>query len=984
VAGAGAGKTTLLAQAVAENRLDPQGIDVWVRCTSADAAASHFGAALCRVLGVDPPPGEDPDALAAAVAEAVLGHAPVAVTLVLDDVHVLPDDAGGAELLARLLDHLPATGHLVLGTRRKPALALARLVAHGEAVVVRDDDLSFTPDELDAFADLRGIAREEARHLAPWPALAELTASAGPAVVRDYLWEEVLSAMPTARRRQLAALSAIGGGDRALVERALGAVDLDELVAEVPLVSATAAGWVELHGLWADHLAGELDPEERRSIQQRAAEELLARGDRVRGFRLLAEAGAQDELARLVVDVGTHVYLPVAPDVLAGWLPVLEAALGPMAPEVRLLRGLLAKEHAGALGTAMLLLEQARAELDARGDADGELACLVHLFSIGFSIDDAELLARTIQRAGELAEAGHAAAEPIAAIGRAGVADFFGRFADALDLLDHAPLLESPAWTAIRAWMRAELLETLGHPLAALEAIDAAGWTHGGLIGDQLAGARVQALWSSGQVDEALARGRPAVARSATSGSARTVQRAHTLAARYEAHLGDGEAADRHLTAVDRHPPADLVIGRRRNVARAVRLVLAGDEAAAAAELSWLVDEEGEVNEFLIVHKTVRRALPLVYVLWPTTRPVWDAADLGPTFAEWRAVAAALVAAREDGDLRPMGDLGALRAGVVRAGFPLPWLVEVAAGLAAAGRPEGRELLAAAGAVGNPFLTRLTDAGPLAAGARRLVAEVPQPPADVVEIGLLGPPELRCGAEAGPPAAWRRERVRQLLAFLVLHPRTTREAVADALWPDLDADAAANNLRGTLSHLLSALQPGRKGRAPSYFVSTTEGGIVMTGADRLRIDVWELEAHLEEAAAAEHAGLPSVALASYRAAVALWRGPFAAGAAWAWAEHDVERLTSRFAAAVARAAALSLAAGEVTEAERLAALVLDLDPWSEPAHRVLATAQLDRGDRTGARRTLERCRTALGELGVEPEVATVMVERRLTLGPDGP
>ncbi len=983
VAGAGAGKSTLLAQALADNELDPQGMDVWVRCVAADGAASHLGEALRRALGVEDPPEEGADALADAIAEAVLAHAPVAVTVVLDDLHLVPDDSEGAELVGLLLERLPASGHLLLGSRRKPAFPLARLVAQGDAVVLREGDLTFTPDELGAFAELRGLSARDRDVLTAWPALAELMASAGPTVVRDYLWEEVLAALPEPRRRALAAVAAIGGGDAALVGVALDAeVDLEELAAEVPLVSSTASGWVELHALWDEHLASLLDPDERRAIQGRAGAALLERGDRDRAFGLLAAAGAVDELRALVLDVGTNVYLPISPDRLSGWLSDLEQ-VAPTAPETLLLRGLVAKEQAGELGQAMGLLEHALAEFAARGQHDGELACLVHLSSIGFSLDDADLLARTIERGTALAEAGHGPAGPISAIGRATVADFFGEHEEALRLLDSAPLLASGEWNAIRSWMRAELLEATGHPVAALETIAACDDRHGGLIRDQLAGARIQALWSAGEVDEVVAGGGTAFAGASFGGSTRTAQRAHTLAARYEAHLGHAEAADRHLAAIDRHPPADRVLGRRRHVARAVRRVLAGDEAGAADELAWLI-EDGEVNDFFARQKTILRALPLVYVLLPPTRPVLDAAPLGPSFAEWRQLAATLVAARERDDLQPVRDLGPIRTGSTRAALPLPWLIELAVALTAVDRADGRELLTAAGAVGHPHLVELADDGPLAATARRLLGEIPRPPDQPVEVRLLGPPELLRGDDPEPPAAWRRERVRQLLAFLILHPTTNRDVVADALWPELDADAAGNNLRGTLSHLLGALQPDRRGREPSYFVGLVDRTMTLTGTDRLRVDVWELERHLDEAERAERAGAPSVALHAYRQALALWRGPFAGGAAWAWAEQDAERITSRFAVAAARAAALTLAGGDGAEAERLAGIVLELDPWSEQAYRVMATAQLERGDRSGARLTLDRCRKVLADLGVDPDPATVMVERRLTLGPEDP
>jgi DNA-binding SARP family transcriptional activator len=457
--------------------------------------------------------------------------------------------------------------------------------------------------------------------------------------------------------------------------------------------------------------------------------------------------------------------------------------------------------------------------------------------------------------------------------------------------------------------------------------------------------------------------------------SARTVQRAHALAARYFAYLGDAEGADEQLAAVDRHPPADRLIARRRLIARAARDVLAGDEAGAADELGFLV-EDGEVNPFLAAQKTVLRVLPLVYVLVPASRESWDAAELGPTFAGWRDLARALVAAR-GGDLGPVAGLGALEPGSVRAALPLPWVVELAAALAAVDRPEGEQLLDALGAGGHPHLAARAEVD---AGARRLLATVPRPPDEPVEVRLLGPPELLRGGQREQPAGWRRERVRELLAFLVVHPATTREAVAAALWPDRDEEAAQNNLRGTLSHLLGVLQPERTGRAPSWFLRVADRAIALVGHDRLTVDVWAFEAELDEAERAERAGTPSLALVAHRRAVARWRGPFAGGATWAWAEHEAERLTARYVRAAGRAAELALAAGEAAEAEDLARAVLDLDPWSEPAYRALATAQLDLGNPSAARTTLRRCREALAELGVEPEPSTRMVERRVNPG----
>ena len=55
VAGAGFGKTTLLAQAVRENRLARDGVDVHLRLEAADASAARLAARLLAQFGTEPP-----------------------------------------------------------------------------------------------------------------------------------------------------------------------------------------------------------------------------------------------------------------------------------------------------------------------------------------------------------------------------------------------------------------------------------------------------------------------------------------------------------------------------------------------------------------------------------------------------------------------------------------------------------------------------------------------------------------------------------------------------------------------------------------------------------------------------------------------------------------------------------------------------------------------------------------------------------------
>lgn len=57
--------------------------------------------------------------------------------------------------------------------------------------------------------------------------------------------------------------------------------------------------------------------------------------------------------------------------------------------------------------------------------------------------------------------------------------------------------------------------------------------------------------------------------------------------------------------------------------------------------------------------------------------------------------------------------------------------------------------------------------------------------------------------------------------------------------------------------------------------------------------------------------------------------------------------------------------------------MIEEEPWSEQARRLLVNAHLERGDRAAARRALDACLAMLIELGVGPEAETDIVARRL-------
>lgn len=971
VAGPGFGKTTLLAQALAENRLDPVGRDVWLGCGSIEPVASAVAAALCTGLGAAGPGVADPRGLVDAIAAAVAHLAPVAVTLVIDDVHLVVDEPGVAELLSGLVERMPATGHLVLSGRRAAPVPLARLIARDEAVRLGEADLAFSDEDLDRFASLRGTSAEALAGAGRWPALVELTASAPGTVVHDFLWEELLATMEAGRRHRLAVLATVGPADQPALRAALDApVDLDALVADLPLATIDPDGRAELHALWREPLREELSAGERAEARRRLGQHWLERSEPVGAFRLFVEAGAWDDALAVVRRVCGHTVPLVRTDVLDGWLAALASRL-PSDPTVLLLRGVLLQSSSQDPAAALPALEAARAGFEAGSDTEGELAAITQLFNVGFAIRDDGVQVSAILRGGELAERGCAAAVPLAGLARAGFAAFGHDYAGAIDALESIPRSDlSDEWNALRDWMHGEQLLGLGEPILAIEVLEGAEPHRSPAVDDQIDDSLLFALFLAGRVDEAVERGRAVLPNRQVAGRKRLSKGRQAQAARFCAYLGLVDEAQDHLArALAAGDSTDVVIQTRLLLARAAVAVASGDEAGAADVLAALVGEDQV--------QACRRVLALPYVLVPPTRPFWEGHEVGPCMAAARELARALVAVREQRDLGPVASLPSLAPSVVRPALPLPWASELAVAGEAAGRSDARELVRALGPGARPWLERLAEVehGLLRQAARRVLADIPAVPSETLTVQLLGPFRVQRGDR--DPGDWRRERVRDLLGYLAVHPGPTREAVIDALWPDLGPEAGANNLRTTLSYLLRSLQPDRKANQASYHVAQRGPIVELVGHDRLSVDLWEFDRLVAEGARADAAGESAVALVAFRSAAELWRGPFLAESSSAWVDDERERLRLTYVNAACRAAELSLAAGDVEAADVLARGVLDVEPWSEAAYRVVVSGHLQRDQRPAARRVLDRCLAMLDDLGVEPEPSTSMLRHRL-------
>jgi DNA-binding SARP family transcriptional activator len=243
-------------------------------------------------------------------------------------------------------------------------------------------------------------------------------------------------------------------------------------------------------------------------------------------------------------------------------------------------------------------------------------------------------------------------------------------------------------------------------------------------------------------------------------------------------------------------------------------------------------------------------------------------------------------------------------------------------------------------------------------------------PAYTLHIRTLGSFALWRGDEEVRDRDWRSSKARQLFQLLLTERGRTvpRERLLDALWPELDAEAAANNLRVTLNRTSKAIEPDRPEGAPSSYILQQGETFCFNADSDYQLDAATFMAAVAEGQQADRQGQRVRAVGLYRQAVAEYRGPYLPDAFYEdWSVVERERLTMLFNDAALRLGALLLEEGHMHESIGLAWRVLEQDQTHEEAYRLLMRAHASLGERSTALRLYERCVQALqAELGVEP------------------
>lgn len=253
-----------------------------------------------------------------------------------------------------------------------------------------------------------------------------------------------------------------------------------------------------------------------------------------------------------------------------------------------------------------------------------------------------------------------------------------------------------------------------------------------------------------------------------------------------------------------------------------------------------------------------------------------------------------------------------------------------------------------------------------------------------LSLRLLG--QFQVSLDGSPVSGWRYDKVRALLAYLVLengrsHPR---DQLAALLWPDSPDAAARKSLRQALAHLRDII--GDETAVPPFLLISRDA-IQFNPASQYDADVSTFVALLAACDRHPHAAgdyCPGCT-ARLAEAAALYQGDLLPGFALPhslpfdeWLLTTRERLRLSAIDALGRLGAAYAHSGNGEAALQTARRQLVLDPWHEAAYRLLMRLLAQRGQRTAALAEYERCRRVLAEeLGVEPSQETAVLYEQI-------
>jgi len=246
-----------------------------------------------------------------------------------------------------------------------------------------------------------------------------------------------------------------------------------------------------------------------------------------------------------------------------------------------------------------------------------------------------------------------------------------------------------------------------------------------------------------------------------------------------------------------------------------------------------------------------------------------------------------------------------------------------------------------------------------------------------VRVRMLSGFDVEIDGVAVPPASWRLSKARSLLKLLALAEgnRLHRDAIIEALWPDLGIAAATNNLHQVLHSARRALAAAG---APIDVLRLRAGIVALCSDGGLETDVHEVATALDKAMAEDD---PDLLLdVARRCSVGLLPEDRYEDWARTYQDHIAGMCRTAVLAAVPRLVAL----GRADEAARVLQPIADARMTDEQVHRALMGSYDAAGRRWDAVAVYESLRDRLeDDYAAAPEVETTTLYRRVLSGQAG-
>lgn len=946
--------------------------------------------------------------------------------LVLDDYHFVDENEGINYFINQFVQHVDENCHLVLSTRKLPALPdLPLMVARSEVGGLGFQALAFRRDEIQNLI-LQNynltISRKDAEELAQqtegWITGLLLSAQTmGQSMtdrvrvarvsgvgLYDYLAQQVLEQQSSPMRRFLLRSALLEEFDAALCQRVLEGAGyrpgkswgtlIDEALRRNLFIQTVGEGgqWVRYHHLFQDFLQARMDeeyPDETRRIRRRLAVVYTERGEWERAYRLYHCLGDFAATADFIIEAGMPMLDASRQATLAEWIDSLPPGLIDDRPRLLSLRGTVAV-YMGQAAEGLALLDRAAEQAEESGDLYCQAQALARRASAHRALGDYQAALTNADEALRLAspDAEFDRIRVAALRGKGLSLHYLGQLSKAASCLQEARSLNERLGNTMMVALLDDDLGRLYHALGSHEearqaftrALDAC--RENGYVMQQRSILNNLGVLHHflGNYEEAATCLEEAVSVSRKGGYRRSEAAALIGIGDLYADLDASEAAlDAYHQAREIVRQIDFrflqhyinlaeaaVLCTRREFEQAQALLQSVTNAGPALSGSLSGQYHLEMGRLLLAGNRPEEAVDYF-------QDAVSQYEENDQLLEVACAAIALGAAHHAASEEEAALAAVERALQQASDLPHSHFLVVAGRRHRSMLEWAREQAVVESEVAllleaiDEFETRLPQ---LRRQLRQQATEIPFAPPTLI-IQTLGKARVEMGGILVTRSDWQTPMAPEMLFLLLAHPKgLTKEEIGAILWPDRSPQNLKVNFQKTIYRLRRALDQD------VVVYDETTGRYHFNWELDYRYDVDAFRDRLQEA---KKAGDAAGRVAAYEEALRLYRGPYLPEAEGTWVMPEREALAEAHRQASLALARLYLGERQPGLTLRICRRLLAEDPCLEEAHRLAMRAHAARGNMASVVRQFEACQRALQEeIQVLPSSQTVDLYSRLT------